>query len=50
MRGVGAAAAAVASCEFGRFVAHGDADGAGGHRRRGLVVIGVASLVLIAAA
>ena len=31
MRGVGAAAAAVACGEFGRFIADGDADGAAGH-------------------
>jgi hypothetical protein len=31
MPGVGAAAAAVACGEFGRFVAHDDADSAGGH-------------------
>ena len=31
MRGVGAAAAAIACGQFGGFVAHGDADGAGGH-------------------
>src|ERR1700723_3771844 len=31
MRGVGATAAAVACGEFRRFLAHGDANGAGGH-------------------
>src|SRR3978361_939815 len=31
MRGVSAATAAIACKEFGRFVPHGDADGAGGH-------------------